>query len=72
MSYQLSQIVSNQVSEYLKNEINKVDLYFLMVLVADANKLDFTTASLKIKKEFDQKLRTFMEMNTLEENRKIA
>jgi hypothetical protein len=44
----------------------------MMVLVADANKLDFTTASLKIKKQFDQKLRTFMEMNTLEENRKIA
>ncbi len=43
-----------------------------MTLVAEANKLDFTTATFKIKKEYDQKLRMFNEMNQLEENRKIA
>jgi hypothetical protein len=56
----------------VKQIISKVDGYFSLAELSDAEKLEFTTAHAKIKRELDQNLRTFKEFVDLEENKKVA
>jgi len=65
-------IMSKKGSALVKQTINKVDGYFSLAQINDADKLEFSNAHGKIKRELDQNLRTIKEFLDLEENKKVA
>ena len=64
--------MSKKGSTLVKQTINKLDSYFSLAELDDNDKLDFSTAHTKIKRELDYNLRNFKEFIDLEENKKIA
>ena len=64
--------MSKKGSTLVKQTINKMDQYFSLAELDDADKLDFSTAHTKIKRELDMNLRVFKEFIDLEDNKKIA
>ena len=65
-------IMSQKGSALVKQTINKVETYFGLAELDDADKLNFSTAQTKIKRDLDQNLRTFKEFIDLENNKKVA
>jgi hypothetical protein len=65
-------VMSKKGSALIKQNINKVDFYFSLAVISDTDKLEFSNAHYKLKREMDQNLRTFKEFLDLEENKKTA
>jgi N-acyl-D-aspartate/D-glutamate deacylase len=64
--------MSKKGSALVKQAINKVDAYFGLAVISDADRLEYSNAQYKLKRELDQNLRTFKEFIDLEENKKVA
>lgn len=64
--------MSKKGSALVKQTINKVETYFSLAELQDEDKLNFSTAQTKIKRDLDHNLRTFKEFIDLEDNKKVA
>ena len=64
--------MSKKGSTLVKQTINKVDSYFSLAELDGEDKIEFSTAYTKIKRELDTNLRMFKEFIDLEDNKKIA
>lgn len=65
-------IMSKKGSALVKQAINKVDGYFGLAVISESERLEYSNAHYKLKRELDQNLRTFKEFMDLEENKKVA
>lgn len=65
-------MIARAETTLIKQVVSTCDSYYSNIEMDEADKLDFQTAQVKIRREFDQKLHTFKEYLDLEENKKAC
>ena len=58
---QFNEIINKKCSSLEKAVINKIDEIFCEAILDDEEKTDFSNAQTKIRREYDQRLRTYRE-----------